>query len=439
VLLGRDIIDAAVNEELVAGEQAGLAVEGELEQGDRIGAAGLVVLTADRLLFASEPVTGKAEVRAWELAENACHVRMGFLGPELHVGAEGGPSAVLRRFSQADFDALHRTLVGAPAAEPELEWTSLAQAAPAPAVVEASPEPVIEPAAPTAAARRRQRKQAREAREAKPESRQAEAAPAASSSKGGGFLGKLIWAGVAVGVALGLGAWAGDGLATSQVAEAQTPEALQSLKKVYDTLADTLQGGASLFFVYFIISTAILLATNKGRKLRARGLFVVNMLTLYSGMFSNALLTSGQSVIAKAAEEAPPAAAETEKARAEPQEQAAPAEAPAKEEPGSAAASPEAGQGSEEQSAGLSSAQVDRVVAPNKRRLEACVKRFATEASSGLSLQLTVAPSGKVTALSVNGERDGSRLLGCIGRFARAWRFPSFAGEAVEVEVPLVE
>jgi predicted Zn finger-like uncharacterized protein len=91
---------------------------------------------------------------------------------------------------------------------------------------------------------------------------------------------------------------------------------------------------------------------------------------------------------------------------------------------------------------GLEGEQIAKVVKQNYGSIEACVVEAAKVGNvpgGKQRLILTVQPKGLVSgARFKNGVTNASPVGECIRKRARKWKFPPFAGEAFDIEIPMV-
>jgi hypothetical protein len=90
----------------------------------------------------------------------------------------------------------------------------------------------------------------------------------------------------------------------------------------------------------------------------------------------------------------------------------------------------------------LTQEQVVSTMRTNKRVLKACYERAMKKNTNlrrqkiTLTVGFKVNPSGIPAHISVTPNYDG-RMIDCMKKAIKRWRFPSFSGQAVGVESPL--
>lgn len=91
---------------------------------------------------------------------------------------------------------------------------------------------------------------------------------------------------------------------------------------------------------------------------------------------------------------------------------------------------------------GLDGEQIFKVVKDNQEAIKSCVESGVKNGSTVEGKQylvLTIVPKGVVSSARFkNAVTTASPVGECITRRARKWKFPAFAGEAFDVEIPLI-
>jgi predicted Zn finger-like uncharacterized protein len=89
---------------------------------------------------------------------------------------------------------------------------------------------------------------------------------------------------------------------------------------------------------------------------------------------------------------------------------------------------------------GLDEKQIGAVVRDNQKSVQECVNReakYGVELPPALVVAATIEPSGTVSQARLVGQAPGlSALSGCLVQRVRSWKFPSFTGQAMDVEIP---
>ena len=90
----------------------------------------------------------------------------------------------------------------------------------------------------------------------------------------------------------------------------------------------------------------------------------------------------------------------------------------------------------------LSPADIRKKLFENKGALQSCIedalKKDPNMKVGKVKIKTAIAPSGTVTATSIDKQKvDESALGTCLKRAIKRIVFPSFAGEAFEVDIPL--
>jgi hypothetical protein len=93
--------------------------------------------------------------------------------------------------------------------------------------------------------------------------------------------------------------------------------------------------------------------------------------------------------------------------------------------------------------AGLTAEQVRKQLDDNKGALQGCIddalRRDPTLRVGRIHLSTTIAPSGHVTATKIDKRTvDEGPLGACLKRATRRIAFPSFRGQAFDVDIPIV-
>lgn len=88
----------------------------------------------------------------------------------------------------------------------------------------------------------------------------------------------------------------------------------------------------------------------------------------------------------------------------------------------------------------LTAKDVSKVVTASRPAFGVCASKHIKQATSKMEVTLTLAiePSGKVSEVNVEQRTTSQTRLGvCLVSVAKKMEFPSFTGEALQVEVPL--
>ncbi len=115
-----------------------------------------------------------------------------------------------------------------------------------------------------------------------------------------------------------------------------------------------------------------------------------------------------------------------------------PAQKPPEQKPAEAKPAPK-----EAVATGLTADQVRRKLDENKAALQGCIdealRRDPNLRVGKIHIATTIAPSGQVTAAKIDkGTVDQSPLGACLRRATRKIAFPAFAGDAFDVDIPIV-
>jgi len=318
VLIGRDKIEAALAT-VLAGEQAALAVEAELTLGDRLGRAGLLVVTRARLLFVTEPISAAPEVRVFALSDTEYSFDEGFMGLELRLEAAGEPLASVRRLAHVDLEAVYQALCGAPLVaqasvrgqwQARLSGTGLSAAAQGERIAiegTGADEGLAGPQ------RRRESKAGNQVRQADPRelrgrlakararhgaaaAREVESPPVSTAVSAkpasGGTLARVGWTSLAMAASYAAGTALGEEL-TADLGTLSTQRELEDAVASYGAFSDVMNGLYGVFVPYLLVATLIMLAMAKGRRLWSFRLYRVNVVGLCGAIFLSGIASGG--------------------------------------------------------------------------------------------------------------------------------------------------
>jgi hypothetical protein len=89
----------------------------------------------------------------------------------------------------------------------------------------------------------------------------------------------------------------------------------------------------------------------------------------------------------------------------------------------------------------LSQSQILKVIKQYKKSLQRCHERQLKREplkESRLTLRFRIRASGRTGNVSIGRKYDGTVLKSCLDSLVKRWRFPSFRGEPIDIEYPLI-